>query len=132
MQELRCGDRENYHRHRGERQTSQGRYYRRPPTTRKLYFFCRRTAGAIIGWKGQAFEATQSLRRMVMPDYFCPRSVLCESSMLIRIKKSGGLGSNNFLFGDLNLKQRNRKRMCNTEFNLIFNFCFPSYLFCCF
>ena len=26
---------------------------------------------------------------------------------------SGGLGSNNFLFGDLNLKQRNRKKMCN-------------------
>ncbi|XP_030974773.1 uncharacterized protein LOC115994686 isoform X2 [Quercus lobata] len=190
MQELRCGDRENYHRHRGERQTSQGRYYRRPPTTRKLCFFCCRTARAIIGWKGQAFEATQSLRRMdqdsrtkmvplergygdfllmgfrqnhltvgktirykppplqlvgqslillmigfrmsVMPDYFCPRSVLCGSSMLIRIKKSGGLGSNNFLFGDLNLKQRNRKRICNTEFNLIFSFCFPSYLFCCF
>ncbi|XP_030974778.1 uncharacterized protein LOC115994686 isoform X7 [Quercus lobata] len=69
MQELRCGDRENYHRdallrHRGERQTSQGRYYRRPPTTRKLCFFCCRTARAIIGWKGQAFEATQSLRRM--------------------------------------------------------------------
>ena len=32
---------------------------------------------------------------------------------VIQIKKSGGLGSKNFLFGDLNLKQRNRKRICN-------------------
>ena len=31
----------------------------------------------------------------------------------MQINKSGGLGSNNFLFGDLNLKQRNRKKMCN-------------------
>ncbi|KAK9995564.1 hypothetical protein SO802_020250, partial [Lithocarpus litseifolius] len=51
-------------RHRGERQTSQGQHYCRPPTTRKLYFFCCCTTRAIIGWKGQAFEATQSLRRM--------------------------------------------------------------------
>ena len=31
----------------------------------------------------------------------------------MQINKSGGLGSDNFLFGDLNLKQRNRKKMCN-------------------
>ena len=31
----------------------------------------------------------------------------------MQINKSGGLGSNNFLFGDQNLKQRNRKKMCN-------------------
>ena len=31
----------------------------------------------------------------------------------MQINKSGGLGSNNFLFGALNLKQRNRKKMCN-------------------
>ena len=31
----------------------------------------------------------------------------------MQINMSGGLGSNNFLFGDLNLKQRNRKKMCN-------------------
>ena len=35
----------------------------------------------------------------------------------MQINKSGGLGSNNFLFGDLNLKQRNRKKMCNTTVN---------------
>ncbi|KAK7846422.1 hypothetical protein CFP56_008010 [Quercus suber] len=41
--------REIFERHRGERKTSQGRHYRRPPTTRKIYFFCRRTTRAVIG-----------------------------------------------------------------------------------